>query len=461
MKEFYRFCSRAFFCLCLSAGMVQYAGAQVQTARFISTSANSNGFYEYLPAGYGSGSQTYPLMVFLHGAGEVGNGGSDLPLVLRNGPPKLINAGTFPTSFTVNGNSFSFIVLSPQFIDWPSEDDVDAVINYAIAHYRVDATRIYLTGLSMGGGATWDYPAYGGTNGSFAMKIAAILPVSGADTLYRDGSGTIAAANLPVYATHNQDDPIVPSRYTVANVIDINNSNPPPATRAIDTIFAVSGHDAWDKTYDPAFTNPRIGNLNVYQWLLQFTRNSVILPVTLISFTATLSQDQSQVDLNWNTAREQNNKFFTLERSADGQHFTVLDTVPSAGQDGPRQYAFVDKTPLPGKDFYRLSQTDIDGKTTYFSTLEVSLPAGALVTALRISPNPARTSILLELTGREQGTLRVRLSDAQGKLIRTSIFNKQGLVWDQLLDISGLAAGNYFIDVQGSSIHAASQFVKE
>ena len=94
------------------------------------------------------------------------------------------------------------------------------MINYALQHYRVDPTRIYLTGLSMGGGATWDYPAYGGTNGSYAMKIAAILPVSGADTLYRDGSQTIASANLPVYATHNQDDPTVPSVYTVANVID-------------------------------------------------------------------------------------------------------------------------------------------------------------------------------------------------------------------------------------------------
>src|SRR5690348_2025498 len=112
----------------------QKAFSQVQTPRYISITSNTNAFYEYLPQGYSATStQKYPFILFLHGMGELGDGSaSNLPLVLRNGPPKLINQGTFPTSFTVNGQTFRFVVLSPQFINWPTSADIDAVISYAI-----------------------------------------------------------------------------------------------------------------------------------------------------------------------------------------------------------------------------------------------------------------------------------------------------------------------------------------
>ena len=92
------------------------------------------------------------------------------PRILLNGPPKIAAAGGY-------GSGFPFIIISPQFIGWPSVTDVDAVIEYASSHYEVDRKRIYLTGLSMGGGATWDYA---GDNLTYAKKLAAILPVSGA-----------------------------------------------------------------------------------------------------------------------------------------------------------------------------------------------------------------------------------------------------------------------------------------
>jgi hypothetical protein len=65
----------------------------------------------------------------------------------------------FPVSFNVNGTDFKFIVISsPQFINWPTSSDVNAVIDYATSHYGVNKNRIYLTGLSMGGGAVWNMP---------------------------------------------------------------------------------------------------------------------------------------------------------------------------------------------------------------------------------------------------------------------------------------------------------------
>lgn len=239
----------------------------VQNPVYISVNGNIGGFYAALPARYDSTTKDYPLLIFCHGVGELGSGSaSSLVTVLRNGPPRLINAGTFPPAFTVNGHSFSFIVLSPQFKNWPGADDINQLITYAIAHYRVDTTRVYLTGLSMGGGVTWDYA---GSNKYDAKRVAAILPVCGAASPTRQKADTMAAVNLPVWALHNQNDPTVSSSNSVNFVSYINAATPVPDPAARLTIFPVSGHDAWSKAYDPAYTE---NGMNVYQWMLQYHR---------------------------------------------------------------------------------------------------------------------------------------------------------------------------------------------
>ncbi|HVB03610.1 MAG TPA: hypothetical protein VNE41_07800 [Chitinophagaceae bacterium] len=239
----------------------------IQTPQYISINANIGGFYQALPAKYSSTTQKYPLMIFCHGIGELGNGSaSQLPRVLRNGPPKLINNKTFPPSFTVNGNTYSFIVISPQFKAWPQPADIQAVINYAIAHYRVDLTRIYLTGLSMGGGVTWSYPAAGTL---YASRLAAILPIAGAAYPEPFKTKPISETNLATWALQNQYDPTVPSWYSVDFVKYINAYIPTPNPKAILTLFNASGHDSWDEAYNPAFKQ---NNMNVYQWMLQYSR---------------------------------------------------------------------------------------------------------------------------------------------------------------------------------------------
>src|SRR6185312_15438063 len=295
------------------------------TARSISTGPNSNGFYEYLPKGYVEGSaETYPLIVALHGISELGNGTTQLPLVLDDGLPMYIQKHEFPESFSSGGHIYSFIVILPQFVAWPVATDVDAVINYAEQHYRVDKNRIYLTGLSMGGGAVW---AYASNSTGFASKLAAIFVVAGAQALGAGGAANIAQANLPVFATHNIGDPTVPYTTTVDNVNLINASVPPPVVRAVDTIFNASGHDAWTKSFNPAtiFSS----GLNAYQWMLQFSRSGISapLPVSLTRYTAIPTPDDDAVTVDWTTAMEQNNAYFVLQRSGDGKRFDNLDTI--------------------------------------------------------------------------------------------------------------------------------------
>jgi hypothetical protein len=455
MKEFYKFYSMGFLCLFLFCSLP--GSAQVQTARHISTSANSGGFYEYLPAGYNTGSQTYPLIVYLEGIGELGNGTTDLPLMLHNGPPFLINGGRFPETFTAGGRTFSFIVISPQFINFAQPSDIDAVVTYALKNYRVDASRIYIVGISLGGGSVWGYASQ--IQFFPPHKIAAIIPVAGAASIDAAGGQRIANAGIAVYATHNSGDPTVPVATTVNNIAEILKANPPDPITPIDTIFNVSGHDAWSKTFDPSFTNPRIGSLNAYQWMLTHQAAGVILPVTLTDYRAFLSDQSSAVTVDWTTAKEENNNYFILQRSGDGANFRNLDSIPSAGGGG-HSYTDIDHSPLPGNNFYRLSQVDNDGKATEFSILEVSIASAAGSSALRLSPNPARNILFLDLQNPHLGTLEARISDVQGKVIRAWKFTKQQVVWGQSLDISNIPPGNYFITVEGGSIKEVKQFIK-
>ncbi|MET0634698.1 MAG: hypothetical protein ABWZ25_01650 [Chitinophagaceae bacterium] len=249
--------------------------AQVQTPRYVSIAQNSGGYYEYLPQGYSAtGTETYPLIIFFHGLGEKGAGNSStLPLVLKNGLPKVISQGKFPTSFTVNGKTSKFIVISPQFATWPGATQVGQIIDYAKKNYKVDASRVYVTGLSMGGACVWD-----GAVSTNVSKIAAIVPVCGARAGSVAGGRVIATNNLPVWALHNETDPTVVSSYT-KNWITYINTAPAPNPLARMTIWPGGGHDAWTKAYDPAYKE---NGMNIYEWMLQYnlSRSVGSTPVT-------------------------------------------------------------------------------------------------------------------------------------------------------------------------------------
>ena len=464
MRDFSKILNASICCILSGLLIGQKAASQTLTPRFITTTPASNGFYEYLPIGYDPAAlKKYPLIVFCHGIGELGNGTTQLAAILDNGLAQQLdnqvnhnNTQHFPTSFTVNGNSFSFIVILPQFNTWPAASDIDNIINYAIANYNVDIGRVYLTGLSMGGGVTW---AYAGGASTYANRLAAILPVSGAATLGAGSAQIIASANLPVFATHNSQDPTVPPEYTIDNVNFINNSNPPPNPLAVDVIFPVSSpqHDAWTKTYDP--TQQLINGLNVYQWMLQYSRFNVTLPVTMLSYTATVLPGPPAVRVDWTTGFEQNVKYFILQRSPDGQQFSNIDTVTPPNHSGTGQsYTYTDHSPFPNNDFYRLTEVDLDGKIGYYSILEVSLasePAG-----LNISPNPNTGTVYLELVHSDIGPLQISLLDVQGRTIKNWTFEKQSLSWNQSLSLAGVASGTYFIRIQGPTLREARQIIK-
>jgi poly(3-hydroxybutyrate) depolymerase len=129
----------------------------------VSVSSHINGYVEYLPSDYWSApNKKFPLLIFITGVGGIGGGDSaSLCNVAANALPLKIEQGTYPNQVSWAGQSYSFIVLSPQYNAYPGANgnDVNAMLNYAIAHYRIDTTRIYLTGLSAGANIIMEYAA--------------------------------------------------------------------------------------------------------------------------------------------------------------------------------------------------------------------------------------------------------------------------------------------------------------
>jgi dienelactone hydrolase len=251
-------------------------GALGQTwgPKYVSMTWGTGGYYEYLPVGYsdpGNAGKKYPVILFLHGIGEQGNGTSDLSRVRTVGFPTVINSGNFPNSFTVGGQNFSFIAIVPQFSGWPGSSQVEDILNFIQANYRADESRLYLTGLSMGGGATWDYAS---SSPAAASRLAAILPVCGAASPSSVKNQIMANAGLPVLATHNNLDPIVSVYNTIGFVDGMNSNGVNPS--AIKVIWNSAIHNAWSQSYDPY--EKLTGNLNAYEWLLQYSRGSATPP---------------------------------------------------------------------------------------------------------------------------------------------------------------------------------------
>lgn len=255
------------------------------------------GFLQYTPTNYSANTNTkYPLIIFLHGIGERGNGTTQLQNVAGAGIPRYIKDGHTMT-FTWNGKTETFLVLSPQLsgnYGWWQSFYVDEMIKYAKQNLRIDTNRIILTGLSLGGGGVWYYAA--GTPGA-AKNFAAIAPVCG--TCQSVNWNNIASANLPVWAFHANDDGTVPSSCTSGAIQGIESYN--PAVKPYKTIWPTGQHWIWDRAFDYGYGYQ---NPNVYEWWLAQDKSKPVNKrptavagpeqnVTLAAASATLNGSQS------------------------------------------------------------------------------------------------------------------------------------------------------------------------
>jgi predicted peptidase len=204
----------------------------------------------FLPKDYrAKGGQSWPLMLFLHGAGERG---TNIQKVTVHGPPKLVK----------NRPDFPFIVVSPQCPDgemW-SNETLLALLDEVIAKHKVDTNRIYLTGLSMGGYGTWSLAL------QYPERFAAIAPICGGGEPVRlmltSKKKLAAVKSLGIWVFHGAKDPVVELAESQRMVDALKKAG---VQEVEFTIYPEAQHDSWTESYN---------NEKLYEWFLRHERRA-------------------------------------------------------------------------------------------------------------------------------------------------------------------------------------------
>jgi len=189
-------------------------------------------------------SESLPLLLFLHGAGERG---SDVDSIKSHGPPMLIE----------NGHDLPFVVISPQCpFDqlWPNRVMLLALrqlIEKEVTELPIDRARIYCTGLSMGGYGTWAMAAH------FPDLFAAIIPICGGGDVAYAGN----LAQTPAWAFHGAEDDVVPPERSQELVDAIAKMDGDIKLTIYDNV----GHHSWTPAYE---------QVEIFDWLLQHQKPS-------------------------------------------------------------------------------------------------------------------------------------------------------------------------------------------
>lgn len=189
----------------------------------------------FLPAKYQANGERWPLMLFLHGAGERGD---DLELVKKWGPPGAVEKNP----------NFEFVVVSPQC---PKEQRWEVaqlirLVDHLQATLHVDRQRTYVTGLSMGGYGSWALAA------AHPDRFAAAVPICGGG----DPKKAEKLVDLPIWAFHGDKDTAVPLARSQEMVDAIRAAG---GKKVQLTIYPGVGHNSWSATYD---------NPETFRWLL-------------------------------------------------------------------------------------------------------------------------------------------------------------------------------------------------
>lgn len=192
----------------------------------------------FLPRDYNKNKDKYPLVLFLHGAGERGD---DLERVKVHGPPKEILAG----------RKFPFIVVAPQCPENSSwdNDTLLALLDEIEERHRIDKSRVYVTGLSMGGQGTWELASRA------PERFAAVVPICGFGNRLTVGR----MKSVPTWAFHGDQDAAVPISQSQVMVDALKAAGGDVKF----TIIPGGGHDVWTDIYH---------GTEIYDWLLSHRR---------------------------------------------------------------------------------------------------------------------------------------------------------------------------------------------
>ncbi len=198
-------------------------------------------YYLYFPKEYEEvENDKFPLLLFLHGGGEAGGTLEDLK---TNGPPKLL----------AEGKEFPFLILAPQNPykrKWWNTRAVMQLLDTIIGTNRVDVDRIYLTGLSRGGGAAWELAV------QYPDKFAALAVVCGMTPV---PYAAWINKNMPIWVFHGTEDKSIPISESQNMVNKLEEMNYDVTFTKYDGV----GHNAWVQAYNTE---------ELYEWFMRQKR---------------------------------------------------------------------------------------------------------------------------------------------------------------------------------------------
>ena len=202
-------------------------------------------YWLFLPADYESQAQSggAPLLLFLHGAGERGNeSGEDIANVKIHGPARLLDNPEF-------AKKVPCVTVSPQCKNgyaW-SPEQLMLLLDHVETNYKIDKSRVYITGLSMGGFGTWM------CLNEAPQRFAAAAPICGGAKL----DWAAKMVDVPIWTFHGDKDFLVTIDRTENMVKTLRKAG---GKRVIFTVYEGVGHDSWTLTYN---------NQLFYDWLFQ------------------------------------------------------------------------------------------------------------------------------------------------------------------------------------------------
>ena len=238
-----------------------------------------------------------------------------------------------------------------------------------------------------------------------------------------------------------------------------------------DMIFPKNGHDIYDGTNGDLYVigtvngNTDAGRDRQDGGALQkdhpaifsfFNGESSTLPITLSYFKVT--EEQGRVIVSWETDMEENNDYFSVERSADGKTFEQAATVAGAGSSTSKLvYSYTDSKALPGTSYYRLKQTDYDGKFTYSRIESVSRSASGMFASVLhievVAPNPFTDNFFMSYTLPSDGQVEVRLVNMQGIVaFSEKVEGFEGQNQYEFYDRKGLKSGTYLLRLSHKNV---------
>ncbi len=427
-------------------------------------STSIRGYVEFLPNGYNpNGTQKHPLLIHLAGASQLGSGNTaeEVCNVACVGAASKIEQNRFPETVIYNGVSYSFIVLSPQYNGGTSGDDLAAFINYAIGKYKIDPSRVYLTGFSAGGSFVTGYMSSSPAN---AKKIAAILPVAMCTSSNPAGANNIANQRVRFWGIHCVSDQTCGSNNTVNWATEINKVTPstPMATANLTPVYNIDFfHDIFSTVYDIRWkTLPdNVFQKHITEWMIQYTSSAAgNLPATISKYDVLLKNKQVFVD--WTTNLESNTDFFTIERAGRDMQFKQIGKLPAAGNSSnPISYSFFDPAPLKGTSFYRVVLMNKDGVPDIYEIKRIINREFGM--SFSLSPVPSRKSVLLSFEIEESQKLNFSIRDINGRQLRVWSANFSSGAANIPINIEALAPGIYYLAIQGTQFNESQKFIKQ